>query len=140
MEVNVKRHFFWKLSVLGSCIALFLLTGGCRTTNGGIQIGWGEERKGGPPPHAPAHGYRAKHSYRYYPCSEVYFDISRKVYFYLEGSGWKMSVSLPRALRVELGDYVNIETVSDRPYTEHAKHKKQYPPGQMKKSKKNKKW
>jgi hypothetical protein len=45
--------------------------------------------KGGPPPHARAHGYRAKYSYRYYPSCYVYFDISRKCYFYLSGGTLK---------------------------------------------------
>lgn len=35
------------------------------------------EHEGGPPPWAPAHGYRAKHSYHYYPSAEVYFDTGR---------------------------------------------------------------
>jgi len=95
--------------------------------------------KGGPPAHAPAHGYRAKHLYRYYPSCYVYFDVSRKCYFYLAGNGWRVSASLPVHMRAQLGDYVSIEMDTDRPYTRFQEHKKKYPPRQLKKKKK-KRW
>jgi hypothetical protein len=106
-------------------------------TGGGIHIGGDKPVvRGGPPPHAPAHGYRAKHTYYYYPDAYVYFDISRKVYFYLQGDTWRMSASLPHSFRVRLGDHVTIELDSKRPYAHFDKHKKKYPPGQLKKKKK----
>jgi hypothetical protein len=72
--------------------------------------------KGGPPAHAPAHGYRAKYNYHYFPKAKVYYDTSRKLYFYMQGDNWKASVSLPLDLKVRLGDYVSIEMDSDKPY------------------------
>ena len=127
-------------------VVLILSLSGCRVTGGGVQVDWGnmqketphpeaQTKKGGPPPHAPAHGYRAKYSYQYYPSCGVYFDISRKVYFYFEGTKWRMSVSLPQTLYVKLGDYVSIEMDTDKPYTQYEKHKHKYPPGQLKKKK-----
>jgi len=101
------------------------------------------EKKGGPPPHAPAYGYRAKHmyQYRYYPSRSVYYDTGRRLYFYIKGNNWEMGASLPSNLRVELGDYVSMELDTDRPYIYHADHVKKYPPGQMKKMyKKKNKW
>ena len=95
--------------------------------------------KNGPPAHAPAHGYRAKHRYRYYPSCSVYFDIGRAVYFYLEGDNWHVSVELPDRLRVRLGGSVEFEMDTDKPYLDHEYHKQKYPPGQLKKSK-SKKW
>lgn len=92
--------------------------------------------KGGPPEHAPAHGYRAKHKYHYYPDTHVYFDISRELYFYLEGDAWRVSASLPSSLHVQLGGHVTLELDSDKPYEHFKEHKKKYPPGQMKKKKK----
>jgi hypothetical protein len=127
----------------------FLLSlGACQVKSVGVQIGDEPEPvvvakskpKGGPPAHAPAHGYRAKHHYRYYPSCYVYFDISRKCYFYLDGDNWKVSVSLPVSLRAQLGEYVSIEMDTDRPYTKFEDHKKTYPPGQLKKKKKQEKW
>jgi len=100
-----------------------------------------KHRKGGPPPHAPAHGYRAKHKYRYYPNCSVYYDYGRKIYFYIKGDHWEVGVSLPNHLRVGLGDFVNFEMDTDKPYIHHADHVKKYPPGQLKnKNKKKHKW
>ena len=100
-----------------------------------------KRKKGGPPPHAPAHGYRAKHRYRYYPSSSVYYDSDRELYFYLKGDNWEVGVSLPNSIRVRLGDYVSMELETDKPYVYHTDHVKRYPPGQMKKKNKKKyKW
>jgi hypothetical protein len=92
-----------------------------------------------PPPWAPAHGHRAKHHYRYYPSSYVYFDTGRGLYFYYEGGAWQVSVSLPTHIRIAVGDYVTLEMDTDRPYTYHSDVVKRYPPGQAKKKDKGKK-
>jgi hypothetical protein len=83
-------------------------------------------KNGGPPPHAPAHGYRAKHQYRYYPSNSVYYDTGRGLYFYLKGDNWEVGASLPSSLRVDLGDSVSIELDTDKPYLQHADHVKKY--------------
>ena len=91
----------------------------------------------GPPPHAPAHGYRAKqYTYFYYPSEHVYFDQAREVYFYMEGDAWKVSVSLPESITVQLGDHVTIFMDSDIPYAEFKEHRRKYPHGRLKKKKK----
>lgn len=93
-------------------------------------------KKTGPPAHAKAHGYRAKHQYHYYPESSIYFDTGRSVYFYLDSSGaWRMNVSLPQSLQVSLGNKVTIEMETDRPYIKNAEHKKKYPQKKKKKHK-----
>jgi hypothetical protein len=111
---------------------------------GSISIQWGKgsdsesvknHKKGGPPPHAPAHGYRAKHQYRYFPSRSVYYDTGRRLYFYLKGDNWEVGASLPSSLRVGLGDSVSIELDTDKPYNHHQEHVKKYPP---KKSNNNK--
>jgi len=131
------------LAFLG-CALLLFSGNACSVRSAGIHIGSpGPVVKGGPPPHAPAHGYRAKHMYHYYPDSYVYFDVSRNVYFFLEGSRWTMSASLPYSLQVELAQHIEIEMDTDRPYTHFDSHKQKYPAGHMKKSKtwaKKKKW
>jgi hypothetical protein len=129
---------------------ILLFTFGCASTRGGVGYEWGSAEpthqqetkvahKHGPPDHAPAHGYRAKHSYRYYPEKEVYFDTGRRIYFYIEGEIWKSDVSLPYHLEVSLGKYQTIELYSDTPYEYHEKHKSKkkhkVPPGQAKKNK-----
>ena len=97
-----------------------------------------KHKKQGPPAHAPAHGYRAKHQYRYYPSRSVYYDTGRRLYFYLKGDNWEVGASLPGSLRVGLGDAVSIELETDKPYIPHAEHIKMYPSKQFKKTKKGK--
>ena len=96
--------------------------------------------KAGPPPWAPAHGYRAKHSYHYYPSSNVYHERDQRVWFYYRDGGWRMSASLPSEIRIEMNDYVVLDMDDDRPY--HYDHEviKRYPPGQLKKKNKKHKW
>ncbi len=98
-----------------------------------------KHKNGGPPAHAKAHGYRAKHKYRYYPDCSVYHDGKRGLYFYIKGGNWEVGASLPNNLRVRLGESVSLELDTDRPYTYHADHAKRYPPGKMKKNKNKKK-
>ena len=109
--------------------------------NSGYSEAGDEQKKGGPPSHAPAYGYRAKYQYRYYPGSSVYYDYERKIYFYIKGDHWEVGASLPSHLRIGLGDSVDIELDTDKPYIYHAEHVKKYPPGQLKnKDKKKNKW
>ena len=147
----MKRVTLARATLLLVCVFLAASLAACSTTSARIDFGnkphhdvghSPPHHKGGPPPHAPAHGYRAKHTYHYYPESQVYFDISRDLYFYLDGGEWRISASLPVHIGVQLGGYVTIEIDSDTPYMHHKDHKKKYPPGQMKKKKKkkNKKW
>ena len=94
-----------------------------------------KHKKGGPPAHAKAHGYRAKHKYRYYPDCSVYHDTERGLYFYIKSGNWEVGASLPTNLQMGLGESVSLELDTDRPYTNHADHVKQYPPEKMKKNK-----
>ena len=141
-----------KRSFIGLAIGFFtvsaFLTAGCapkrvivvygNDSNSGYSEVGHKHKKGGPPPHAPAHGYRAKHKYRYYPSCSVYYDTGRRLYFYLKGDRWEVGASLPSSIRVRLGDSVSIELDTDKPYIHHAEHVKKYPPGQMKNNKKKK--
>ena len=87
----------------------------------------------GPPPHAPAHGYRRKYLYRYYPSVFVYFDVNRRVYFYLEGGAWNVGVNLPAHVHIDAGEAVSLTLETDRPYVDFDAHKAKYPPGLAKK-------
>jgi hypothetical protein len=123
--------------VIGFLVLAFTHAGFAQSS-GGITVQWGDgakqgpssggyKKKGGPPPHAPAHGYRAKHQYRYYPSRNVYYDQGRGVYFYIKGDGWAVGASLPTHLQSDLGYAVNIDLDSDTPYEFNAEHLKQYP-------------
>lgn len=83
----------------------------------------------GPPPWAPAHGYRAKTRHIYFPEHNVYFDLQRKSYFYSRNGSWVVSTSIPtvfaqinfgRARQVELDFY------QDRPYRYNNVHVVKY--------------
>ena len=95
-------------------------------------------REQGPPPWAPAHGYRAKYQYRYYPESQVYYDSGRGVYFYYEDGRWRVSVSLPSSIHIEVNDYVSLDMDTDEPYKYHTDVFERYPPGKQKKKSKGK--
>ena len=89
-------------------------------------------KKKGPPPWAPAHGRRAKYRYRYYPSAYVYFDIGRKLYFYLHLGEWRVSATLPPRIRIDVGEYVMLEMDTGKPYRFHPEVVKRYPPGHQK--------
>ncbi len=92
-----------------------------------------EHREPGPPAHAPAHGYRRNHSYIYYPSSTCYFDVEKKVYFFMDAGVWKTSVSIPTGITISAAEGVSLELDTDTPYSHFAEHQKMYPPGQAKK-------
>ncbi|MBW1802592.1 MAG: hypothetical protein JRJ85_17895 [Deltaproteobacteria bacterium] len=138
------RKEAWVKAFLLSGIFLFLL--GCQGTKIIVERGPSQEpsptyKKGGPPPWAPAHGYRAKHNYRYYPSSRVYHDRERGVYFYYRDGRWGASASLPAGIRIDFDDYVTLAMNTGKPYEWDHEVIKKYPPGQMKKKNKHKnKW
>ena len=126
----MKRHQISRWSILLISM-FFVISFNTFDTNGGnLQVGCSSAvakgKKAGPPQHAKAHGYRAKHTYRYYPSAKAYYDVERKSYFYLEGNNWRVGVSLPDNLNVRLGNYVTIGMDSDKPYTSFEVHKRQY--------------
>ncbi len=140
-----------RLSILVLCLA-FLAAGvafgpAAFAQGGSITIQWGDGgksgppaphgkgKKGGPPPHAPAHGYRAKYQYRYYPCCRVYHDVARGVWFYIKGEGWEFGASLPANLQADLGHYVNLSMDTERPFEFNEEHRHQFPPEKFKKGK-----
>ena len=87
----------------------------------------------GPPAHAPAHGYRAKRLYNYYPGANVYFEPAQNLWFFLSGGVWTFGAALPDTLKIKLGSPVSLELDTDKPYLYNGEHLKKYPPGQAKK-------
>ncbi len=55
----------------------------------------------GPPPWAPAHGYRRRARYRHFPGKGVYFDIEAGIWHWAEGGQWRSGPNLPPGLSVE---------------------------------------
>lgn len=134
---DLHRAYRSKVSLLfltALCLPLFLT--GCETLSVGVgnQPEYREESGAkGPPPWAPAHGYRAKHRYHYYPSAQVYYADDRGVYIYYSHGAWQVSASLPGNLRVSQGNAVTLEMDTDKPYKYHSDVVRRYPPGQEKK-------
>lgn len=84
----------------------------------------------GPGPHdmPPPPLHPRLYSYWYYPDIEVYFDINRKLYFYLHEGHWLDVMVLPPHIRARLGPHVVLELGDDHPYVYHDTHRRKYPP------------
>jgi len=138
-----KKYLGEMILVMVFSLSLSLSFIGCQGMRFAVQSEPSEDshayKKGGPPPWAPAHGYRAKHKYHYYPSSRVYHEKERGTYFYYKDGEWRVSVSLPSYIRLDVHDYVTLEMDSDKPYEHDHEVVKRYPPGQLKKKKKKKK-
>jgi hypothetical protein len=83
-------------------------------------------KQSGPPPWAPAHGHRAKHVYQYYPAVGVYYDVSTRMYFYLNGGTWQVAASLPPSIAIAGIESVSVELETDKPYLYHDKNLEQF--------------
>ncbi|QJT09259.1 hypothetical protein [Oceanidesulfovibrio marinus] len=77
----------------------------------------------GPPPHAPAHGYR--HKYRFYPEQKLYYDIDDGWYYHYEGGQWRRFDNNP-LLNIQLGPFFTIDMDTDLPYTHYQEHRTRY--------------
>lgn len=90
---------------------------------------WAQGKGKGPPPWAPAHGYRAKTRHIYFPQYNFYFDLQRGVYIYLGGSTWQVGASLPATFgNIDLKGAVQVELEldTDTPQKYNAEHKVKY--------------
>ena len=129
MNFTLKNRLFACFAI-GFCFIVFNSLG-FAGDSGGIQ------QKEHSVLESPETANKQKYSYRYYPSCFVYYDIHRKLYFYLEDDNWIIFASLPRNLKRQLGDYVKIEMVNDKPYIDHDKHVKKFPPEDSRKTKNN---
>ena len=146
----ISKAFKNTISFLAIIILLFsFVCSGFADSSNSVKIAKDSERHNGKinerykhqkghPDHAPAHGYRAKFKYRYYPRYNVYFDAERGVYFYLKGKNWEVGIKLPNHMQKDLGEFVSLELDTDRPYLYNAEHNKKYSSKQLNSEKKKK--
>lgn len=117
------------LNIAGLSVMLAVAMISCQRA--GVTIGKSNSpstaSRQGPPAHAPAHGYRRKFGYHYYPDQHVYYAPDRGTYFWLEGEAWKVGVELPSRIALNLGDHVSIELDSQTPYKQHATVARKHP-------------
>ena len=88
----------------------------------------GQAKPHGPPPWAPAHGYRAKQRYRYYPAYNIYQDPVSGVFFTFQGGAWSRGDLPPGVAPQGLGKYREFDGYADEPW-------KSYPPKKKNKNK-----
>lgn len=83
----------------------------------------------GPPPWAPAHGYRAKTRHIYFPDQNMYYDIQKGVYIYFNNGKWSVSTKVPSVfVSINLGrsTQVELDFYGDRPQRYNYSHKTKY--------------
>ena len=79
----------------------------------------------GPPPWAPAHGYRAKTKHIYFPEQNIYYDIEAHNYIYLDGGHWSISAAIPRPfinINFGLAPKIQLDYVGHNPYRYNEVH------------------
>ena len=92
----------------------------------------------GPPPWAPAKGYRAKTRHIYFPQHNFYYDIQKRVYFYLNNGAWSLSVSIPAPfISINLGGatQIQLDYYGSYPYYFNKDHCTRYKVVKVKKQK-----
>lgn len=89
----------------------------------------GQGKPKGPPPWAPAHGYRAKTRHVYFPDHNFYFDVQKSLYIFLSGSKWQVGTKLPSlyaGIDLKEAAKVELELDTDSPQKHNADHKVKY--------------
>ena len=92
-------------------------------------FGQGKEKKKGPPPWAPAHGYRAQTRHIYFPDYNFYFDLQKSVYIHLSGENWQVSANLPSVFSgvdFKITAKVELDLDIDTPQKYNSDHKIKY--------------
>ncbi|GFK92374.1 hypothetical protein NNJEOMEG_00199 [Fundidesulfovibrio magnetotacticus] len=79
----------------------------------------GQGKSGGPPPWAPAHGYRAKQRYRYYPAQNLYMDPASGLYYFFQGGHWRQGGLPPGLPPGALGKYREFDGEPGQPWKDN---------------------
>jgi len=86
-------------------------------------------KKNGPPPWAPANGYRAKTRQVYFPDQNFYYDTQKGVYIFLNGKNWEISAKLPSlfsGIDLKVAAKVELDLDTDTPQKFNADHQTKY--------------
>ena len=79
----------------------------------------------GPPPWAPAHGYRAKTKHVYFPDQNFYYDIEKRNYLYISNGKWVVSAKLPSiytSINLGKSTQIQLEIGGHTPYIYNKEH------------------
>lgn len=116
----------WKATLL---LILFVISGCVAVVDPpGREVVVAEPDRHGPPPWAPAHGWRRQHeTYYYYPVIQVYYYPAGRKYYWLENGQWRIDVRLPSRYVIEEHRSVVVD-LDDEPHKYHDEIRAQYPP------------
>ena len=116
------------------CVLLLLLTVDISYAQGKSKnkVKTSYKKETGPPPWAPAHGYRAKTRYVYFQDHNCYYDNDRGVYIYLKTGSWEVSAKIPDLLKnvdLSVAIKIDLDLDADNPQKFNAEHRKKYAKG-----------
>ena len=57
-----------------------------------------------------------EYTYEYYPSVDVYYDTTRKLYFYTDGEDWLESENLPETIIINKSEAETVRLKSDKPF------------------------
>ncbi|MEJ2652756.1 MAG: hypothetical protein P8173_13410 [Gammaproteobacteria bacterium] len=83
--------------------------------------------KDSPNGYPPAHTASSYAYWYYYPNSQVYYHVTEHYYYYRDGQRWIKATALPAGWVLNQGYRVRLK-IAGRPYRQHARHKRLYPP------------
>lgn len=110
--------------VLAAFLSFF---SGCVAVESPSDVVVVESERRGPPPWAPAHGWRRKHeTYHYYPATQVYYYPTVRRYYWLEGREWRFGDLLPRRFILEKDKKIVLD-LDYEPHNHHSRIVNAYP-------------
>lgn len=117
-----------KIGLVGVAIFVFLsVFSGCVVLEKPPDAVIVESERRGPPPWAPAHGWRRKHeTYHYYPATQVYYYPTVRRYYWLDGREWRFGDRLPRRFIVETDKKIVLD-LDYEPHKHHSRIVSAYP-------------
>jgi hypothetical protein len=125
-----------KISLVSAifCVLLLLITVDNSNAQGksNKKIKTSYKKETGPPPWAPAHGYRAKTRYVYFQDHNCYYDNNRGVYIHLKTGNWEVSANIPDLLKnvdLSVAIKIDLDLDADNPQKFNAEHRKKYSKG-----------
>ena len=116
------------------CVLLLLLTVDISYAQGKSKnkVKTSYEKETGPPPWAPAHGYRAKTRYVYFQDHNCYYDNDRGIYIYLKTGSLEVSAKIPDLLKnvdLSVAIKIDLDLDADNPQKYNAEHRNKYSKG-----------
>ena len=116
------------------CVLLLLLTVDISYAQGKSKnkVKTSYKKETGPPPWAPANGYRAKTRYVYFQDHNCYYDNDQGVYIYLNTGSWEFSANIPDLLKnvdLSVAIKIDLDLDADNPQKYNAEHCKKYSKG-----------